>query len=128
MIEVVVSLSAATICFLGQCHPVLVGRETPSGVFPLQEVRITAPYYGEDPYSREPADALRFARDSKGGNFLVHRVWLGNPRQEREKRIASPIISYRTNITDGCVNLSRPVYNQLITAIRRQGGYLKVTP
>ena len=126
MIEIVVSLSAATICFLSQCHPVLVGRETPTGVFPLQHVKVTDPYYAEDPYSREIGDGLAFAKDEKGVPFMVHRVYLGKPSQERDKRIASPIVSYRKNITDGCVNVSRPVFRSLLDCCSKGNAQIRI--
>lgn len=104
--SVVVSIGAATICFLGACHPALIGSQTPSGVFPLQQARILAPGYG--------GDVLLFAQRKDGVPLAVHRVWLGSPSQRRLERLNSPITAYRQGVTGGCINVTPQVYDALV--------------
>lgn len=104
--SVIVSLGAATICFLGSCYPALIGAETPSGVFPLQQARILAPGYG--------GDVLLYAQRKDGVPLAVHRVWLGSPSQRRLERLNSPITSYRRGVTGGCINVAPEVYDALV--------------
>ena len=81
MSTAVVSLAAAMICFAQQCHPVLVGEYTPTGVFPLTKRVVAAPGYG--------GDVLQF-KETEREVFAVHRVWLLRPSQRRAERLASP--------------------------------------
>jgi hypothetical protein len=114
--DVVVSLSLATICFLNQCHPALVGAETPLGSFPMQQAHITAPGYGGDVvlFTRRKRDQLHLA---------VHRVYLLKPAQRRAERLRSPLPSDRRGVTDGCVNVEPQVYDAMPKA-----GTLTVVP
>lgn len=105
MIEVVVSLSLATACFAGQCHPALVGKQTPAGTYQLQQARITAPGYG--------GDVLLYGRRRDGVALAVHRV-LNIPGQRRLERLASDNPDTRRGITGGCVNLMPAVYDKLV--------------
>ena len=43
---VLVDLATATICFLSQCYPVLIGTDTPTGEFRLEQVRTQEAGYG----------------------------------------------------------------------------------
>lgn len=106
MIDVVVSLSMATICFLGQCHPVLVGNETPSGVFSFVHAKITEPGYG--------GDVLVFEAARGGSFYAAHRVWLGAPKQRRLERLRSTDPEVRKGITGGCINMAPEVYDSLV--------------
>lgn len=45
---VLVDLATATICFLNRCYPALVGAETPTDQFRLEQVRTKQPGYGGD--------------------------------------------------------------------------------
>lgn len=105
MIEVVVSLSMATICFLGQCHPALVGQETPTGVFPLQKAKISAPGYG--------GTVILYAKNRKGSLFAIHRPWLGRPQERRLERLYGIRAADRQGITGGCINISDAAYDAL---------------
>ena len=100
---VVVSLAAATICFLNACYPALVGHSTPSGSFTLQ-VRETA----QDGYG---GDVLQF-HDTGSEVYAVHRVWLLRPAQRRAERLAGTDPAQRL-ITSGCINVSNEVYEKL---------------
>jgi len=105
MIDVVVSLSLATMCFLNQCYPVLVGDRTTEGVYTLERVRITAPGYGDDVLIYDPI--------TKAVPRSIHRVYLGIPQQQRLERLRGPA-SVRRGVTNGCINAMPDVYEQLI--------------
>lgn len=100
---ITVFLKAAIICFVGQCHPALVGAATPVGQFELVPREVASPGYG--------GDVLQFSEDATSW-LAVHRVWTGNPRQRREQRLATGSAAERT-LTDGCINVSPQVYQQL---------------
>jgi hypothetical protein len=106
MIAVVVSLGLATICFSGQCHPALIGQQTPTGVFPLMHARVLDPAYG--------GDVLAYARRSDGRPLAIHRVWLEQPKQRRLDRLRSTAIADRQGITAGCINVMPEIYQQLV--------------
>jgi hypothetical protein len=101
---IIVHLLAATICFLGQCHPALVGKKTPIGEFSLIHRYVVARGYG--------GDVLQFDKD-KTGIYAIHRVWLGDPAEMRQLRIKSKNVRDRY-ITHGCINVEPNVYEQLL--------------
>lgn len=107
----VVSLSTALICFNAVCHPALVGRDTPKGVFPLVKRMVAAPGYG--------GDVLQF-KETDREVFAVHRVWLLKPAQRRGERLANGTTEDRKNITGGCVNVTPAVYEVLQRATHLQ--------
>lgn len=115
MSDVVVSIGMATICFLGQCYPALVGKQTPTGVFAMQQARITAPGYG--------GDVVLFARRYDGVPLALHRRWDGAPGQRRAERLLSQSAADRQGITAGCVNVDPAVY-----AIMPKAGTLIINP
>ena len=45
---VLVDLATASICFLSQCYPALIGPDTPTGEFRLEQVRTQEAGYGGD--------------------------------------------------------------------------------
>ena len=102
---VIVDLALATICFLGQCYPALVGPRTPVGEFTLQQRLTDSPGYG--------GDVLQFHETEKYV-VAVHRVWTLKPEEQRLDRIASPDVRQRKNITNGCVNVAPEVYQKLV--------------
>jgi len=102
---VVVSLALATICFLGQCHPALVGETTPQGEYRLSQRRVVSPGYG--------GDVLSFKENSTD-LFAIHRLWTGAPAQRRAERLASPLAARRRGVTGGCINVSPEIYDQLV--------------
>lgn len=102
--SVVVSLSLATICFLDQCYPALVGTTTPMGHYQLSERRVLSPGYG--------GDVLSFKEDAHD-LFAIHRLWLGSPGERRPQRLASTQASQRQGVTGGCINIAPEVYAKL---------------
>jgi hypothetical protein len=108
--SVIINLALATICFTyggtEECHPVLLGKNTPTpvGEFTLKRRYTRDPGYG--------GDVLQFY-ETKTDVYAIHRVWLLNPNQKRLERLKS------TNIKDhfisaGCVNVEPEVYEKLI--------------
>jgi hypothetical protein len=108
--SVVVSLKLATICFLGQCHPALVGRATPAGHYQLHQRFVVSPGYG--------GDVLVFQEGARD-LLAIHRVWLGAPSQQRPQRLASGQAARRQGVTGGCINVAPEVYTQLIDCCAR---------
>ena len=108
--SVVVSLSLATICFLGQCYPALVGSTTPPGHYQLAQRFVVSPGYGGDVlvFKEEPTDLL-----------AIHRLWLGAPRQQRPQRLASKEAAQRRGITGGCINIAPEIYAKLVDCCSR---------
>lgn len=105
--RVLVNREKAELCFedTGQCHPVLVGKTTPSGRFDLTIYQTDKPGYG--------GDVIAF-KEEPNFLFALHRVWLGKPSERRLERIASPNPADRI-MTNGCINVSDEVYEQLKT-------------
>jgi len=102
---VVVDLALATICFLGQCHPALVGDDTPTGVFTLQLQATAAAGYG--------GDLLVFQED-RHSVWAIHRVIAGRPGERRLERLRSGRPEQRRGITLGCINVMPQVYRELV--------------
>lgn len=100
---ITVFIKAAIICFAGQCAPALVGVTTPVGQFELVPRRVATPGYG--------GEVLQFSEDANSW-LAIHQVWTGNPAQRRQQRLASGTAADRV-LTDGCINVSREVYQQL---------------
>ena len=105
---VLVKLAAAVICFNGACHPVLVGADTPVGVFSMHEREVLSRGYD--------GDIIQFKETSRYV-FGIHRVWLLDPAQHREARLRSNNPKVR-HITSGCVNLSDSTYDTLKALVR----------
>lgn len=112
---VVVDILLATICFTytpggtEECHPVLVGGDTPRGEFVLNQRITKSPGYG--------GDVLQF-RDDPDGVFAIHRVYLLNPKEKRAERLRSPDPKVR-RITHGCINVDPEVYVRLVECCSR---------
>lgn len=102
---VVVSLSLATICFLNQCYPALVGKTTPPGNYVLSHRLVASPGYG--------GDVLVF-KEQEHDMFALHRVWTGTPSEQRLERLASASVARRRNVTLGCINVSAATYDRLL--------------
>lgn len=107
---VIVDVVLATICFtytpggIEECHPVLVGGDTPRGTFVLNQRLTQSAGYG--------GDVLQF-RDDPDGVYAIHRVYLLNPKENRAQRLKSPLATDR-RITHGCVNVDPAVYVRLV--------------
>lgn len=98
MIEVL--LSSALICLPGgECHPVLVGRATPTGEYTLRLLATPQPAYR--------GDVLAFHEDAQGV-YAVHR-----PPSERRRALLGSGTSSRRGVTDGCVNVADALYEYL---------------
>lgn len=110
--SVIVSLSLATICFLGQCHPVLVGASTPIGQYHLTQRRVLSPGYG--------GDVLMF-KEGVEDLFAIHRVWLGSPVEHRQERLESADPARRRGVTGGCINVTPEIYAQLVECCSSAG-------
>ena len=94
-------LSTALICFGGACHPVLVGADTPTGTFPLTRRIVVDPGYG--------GDVLQFAENEREW-FALHRTYRNLP--DRVAAYSAPADG-RRYVTNGCVNLTPEVYDEL---------------
>jgi len=113
-ISVLVDLALATLCIVSsgddlqapteRCYPVLVGKDTPRGEYRLQRKLVSASGYG--------GDILQFKEDDLE-LFAIHRVWLGRPAEQRDKRLKSFNPKDR-NITMGCINVDPLVYEKLL--------------
>ena len=106
---IVVSLGLATICFLNQCYPALVGKTTPTGHYQLRERRVLSPGYG--------GDVLVFMEE-RDDLLAIHRVWLGKPSEQRLDRLASVRVERRRGVTGGCINVAPDVYAKLLDCCR----------
>lgn len=102
---IVVSLALATICFTGECHPVLVGSNTPAGTFTLTRQAIEEPGYGGD---------LLVFQESRAHLWAIHRVYTLNPQERRVERLHSSHPEQRRAITKGCINVMPEVYRRLV--------------
>ena len=82
------------------CFPVLIGTDTPKGTFKLDIYKTSKTGYG--------GEILGFHKE---GNsiYAIHKVWLGNPKEQRDKRINSDNVSDRL-ITNGCINIGEEGY------------------
>ncbi len=101
---VTVDIAAAIICFASQCYPALIGSDTPRGEFTLTQRYVLSPGYG--------GDVMQF-KEGTDVVYAVHRVWLGNPKERRLERLASPDPKQR-KVTRGCVNVSNEVYDMIV--------------
>ena len=98
---VTISKSLATICFLGQCHPALVGEATPLGEYTLNKRVVLSEGYG--------GDVLQFKYEN-GIVFAIHRPFSIYGSSVRQRALTE-----NTNrvMTKGCVNVSDAVYQIL---------------
>ena len=103
--KVVVDTAKAELCFAdnGQCHPVLVGKTTPKGLFDMKIYKTDKRGYG--------GDIIGFKQE-KDFLFALHRVWTLKPSERRLERIQSPVAVDRI-MTNGCINVSDEVYEKL---------------
>ena len=97
-----VNLDKAQLCTEQMCHPVLVGKNTPKGEFPIVYSKTESPGY--------KGDVLAFKRDFNGV-YAIHRVWTLKPSENRLERIKRG--SEQRLITNGCINVSDELYEEL---------------
>lgn len=100
---IIISLAAATICFQLNCYPALIGIDTPTGQFEIHERITSQPGYG--------GDVMQFYENETSW-YAIHRVYLLNKSEHRDKRLLSPNIKDRI-ITKGCINVAPEVYDKL---------------
>ena len=98
----VVDLDRAEICMESDCRPVLIGKETPRGEYPLQLAKTDEAGYS--------GDVLVFKQDTTG-TYAVHRIWTQKPSEKRLERIQQD--TARRIITNGCINVDDETYNKL---------------
>lgn len=101
---VIVNLAMATICFLNQCYPALVGEDTPTGQFKLEQAHTKAPGYGGD---------IIVFYESTTFVYAIHRPWVLNANEQRVKRLAAGTPNERVGVTRGCINVMPDVYKKL---------------
>lgn len=102
---ILVDITSATLCFLQACHPILLGENTPIGEFKLEQRIVLSDGYG--------GDVLQFSEDDKG-IFAIHRVWLGNPKENRLSKLTDPNPENRKFISNGCINIDPKIYDELV--------------
>jgi hypothetical protein len=108
---VVVDLALAVICFGGQCHPALVGNNTPRGVFMLEHQATEEPGYG--------GDLLVFSED-RSHLWAIHRVYTAVPSEHRVERLRSRQVALRQAVTHGCINVMPDVFARLVQCCSNQ--------
>lgn len=101
---IVVDLALAVVCFMGECHPALVGEQTPRGVFVLDHQVTEVPGYG--------GDLLVFNED-RTRLWAIHRVYTAKASERRVERLLSGRAASRKGVTHGCVNVMPEVYERL---------------
>jgi hypothetical protein len=107
---VIVSLTLAVICFMNQCHPALVGANTPRGSFVLDHQATPEPGYGGD---------LLVFKESRSHLWAIHRVFTAVPSERRIWRLRSERAELRRGITHGCVNVTPEVFDALVRCCSR---------
>src|SRR5688572_8660194 len=108
---VVVDLALAAICFMGECHPALVGKHTPRGVFALNHQATDYLGYG--------GDLLVFMED-RTRLWAIHRVYTAVSEERRVERLRSQRVELRQGVTHGCINVMPDVYAQLVKCCSNQ--------
>ena len=101
---ITVYLTAAILCIGEVCYPALVGKTTPVGEFQLVQLLTDDPGYS--------GDVVQFAEDDHQ-IYAIHRIYLLNPSQHRERRLKSTNARDRI-ITDGCINVDPVVYKKIV--------------
>lgn len=92
---VIVDLTLAMICFLGQCHPVLIGEDTKPGTYDLVPRIVAEEVYGGSVLQFNETDELVYS---------IHRILPGRTLNTSRRRY----------VTAGCINVSPDVYLQLL--------------
>lgn len=108
---VVVDLALAVICFMGECHPALVGEHTPRGAYVLEHQATELPGYGGD---------LLVFKEDRTRLWAIHRVYTAVASQRRVERLRSGRVALRKGVTLGCVNVMPDVYARLVECCGNQ--------
>lgn len=104
MIEVLTAL--AVICFNSQCYSVLIGKDTPPGIYQLEQYRAPSVYGG---------DVLVF-KETETEVFAIHRTVNPKVRSSLYKQDATR----RKNVSGGCINVEPSVYSALISCCKNK--------
>lgn len=107
---IVINLTMATICFLGSCHPILYGEDTPTGTFTIIERRTQDPGY---------SGAVIQFHETKHTIYAIHTVWTLRPEEGRMERIRNSNVEVR-KITNGCINVEPEVFQSLMNCCINQ--------
>lgn len=107
--DIIVSLTAATLCFAGHCYPALTGKLTLPGTYPIIQRYTSDPGYG--------GDVLKYD-ENRTTVFAIHRVWTLKPSERRRARLASANVADRRNVTNGCINVDELVYDALVQSCK----------
>lgn len=101
---ILVSKSKAMLVYRGQAHKVLLGVNTPLGVFDLHKRIVVSPgYEGQVLAFHETPDFI----------YAIHRVWKNLSIRRKLIRSDDP----RDRImTQGCINVSDYLYDALATS------------
>lgn len=109
MIDILVNLGTATLCFLGQCHPALVGDHSYPGTYQIVQRYTADPGYG--------GDVLKY-NETPDAVYAIHRVWTLIPAEHRRQRLASSDPKDRQHVTNGCINVDEAVYESLVKSCK----------
>lgn len=116
---VTVLLSKALICFSGFCYPALVGDNTPTGTYSMNQRYVVSDGYG--------GDVIKFRQVGKDV-YAIHRVWEGKPTQKRRERLSSRKVSDRIGVSSGCINVDEKVYDLLLNELQEDNSTLQIIP
>ncbi len=107
--DIIVSLTAATLCFAGHCYPALTGKLTLPGEYSIVRRYTESPGYGGDVLKYDETQSIVYA---------IHRVWTLKPNERRRERLASSSPDQRKNVTNGCINVDEVVYELLVKSCK----------
>ena len=79
---ILINLTLATICFLDQCYPALVGKDTPLGEYQLIQRLTDSPGYG--------GDVLQF-KETDNEVFAIHRTWILTENNKEKNALLAQI-------------------------------------
>lgn len=102
---VTVFIGEALICYASQCHPALLGSETPVGRFELQQRHVIAEGYG--------GVVIQF-KETEKMIYAIHRPYSLDRKIDRKKALKSTNPSFRRSISKGCINVEDAVFEDLL--------------
>lgn len=102
---VTIFIGEALICYAGQCHPALLGPETPTGRYELVQRHVLAPGYG--------GVVIQF-KETEKMIYAIHRPYSLDRKINRKKALRSTNPAFRRSISKGCVNVEDAVFEDLL--------------
>lgn len=99
--SVTVFLAKAIICFLGTCHPVVIGESTQPGDYMVQQRFVLDPMYG--------GDVLQY-NETETSIQAIHR----SISLRRDRLLENSSALQRRTVSKGCINVQPGVYNELV--------------